>query len=658
MVFWTVGDAGITLYCERIRPPPVYTKKSVVVKQFQYTQEATMIRSVMLIQGVPLHFHNSYKPTKMTPVTHFLLATAQSFILSLFFLTVASQTLFAQGVQVIAPVKPDQMVVYLAEGDTKKLIEGADGKPALRIDVAQKGENPWSTMSLSATNSHPIKKGDRLAFSIRMRVTGDQPDVGDVSMHVESTVEQKEFQQGSRLQPTTQLRTYRRAAVCDEDFEAGELQLSIHFAAAAQTLEFHWASLEAFPEGTPDEQLNADAITWEGKEETATWRTEADARIDKLRKRNLEISVLDPKGQPVPNASVSVKQKRHQWRFGTFVSRKLLEDSPDAKRFEKEILQRYNFVTLPAYLANWGWCDEAIRTQYFRMADWAQKNELPARGHLLVYPGWTVTPEEWFTMEKPELRKKLEAHIPEATAAFAARGVTEWDVANELRFNLQFMNEIGGVKVAADWFKMARAHNPNGKLYLNETVILPNGGDTETEQKVLEDQFKLLVDEGAPIDGIGLQGHFGDNFTSPTRMLEILDRISKLDREIMITEFDMSNQDKRAQGDFVRDFYTVCFSHPNVNGIVQWGFWEGDMWKPSGHFLTKDWQETPASKVYNDLVFDKWWTQESKLTDAQGRSTVRAFQGIQTVTIRHKDYRWTKDIVLGDENQEVQVVVP
>ena len=62
--------------------------------------------------------------------------------------------------------------------------------------------------------------------------------------------------------------------------------------------------------------------------------------------------------------------------------------------------------------------------------------------------------------------------------------------------------------------------------------------------------------------------------------------------------------------------------------------------------------------MYNDLVFDKWWTQESKLTDAQGRSTVRAFQGIQTVTIRHKDYRWTKDIVLGDENQEVQIVVP
>ncbi len=592
------------------------------------------------------------------PRTHFLAATGQSFLLSLLFLAMASQTLIAQGVQAIVPVKPEQMLVYLADGDTEDSIEGVDGEPALRVDVARKGENQWSTMSLSATNSRPLKKGDRLAFSIRMRITGDRTDVGDVSFYVESAIKEKKFQGGSRLHPTTKLRTYRRAAVCDEDFQPGEARLSVHFAAMAQTLEVHWTALEVFPEDTPEEQLNIDPIIWDGKEETAKWRTAAERRIDRLRKRDLEINVIDSSGQPVSGASVSVRQKQHQWRFGTFVSGKLLENSPDGKRYKKEILKRYNFVTLPAYLANWGWRDEVIRTSYFELADWAQKNGLPARGHLLVYPGWTATPEEWFKIPKPELKEKMAAHIPEATAAFAARGVTEWDVANELRFNREFMGEIGGVKVAAEWFKMARKHNPAGKLYLNETVILPNRGDTEAEQKILEDQFKLLVDEGAPIDGIGLQGHFGDEFTSPKRLMEILDRIGKLDRDIMITEFDMSNQDKRAQGEFVRDFYTVCFSHPKVKGVVQWGFWEGEMWKPSGHLLTKDWEETPGSKAYNDLVFDKWWTQESALTDALGKSTVRAFQGIQTVTITHKNYQWTNDIVLGDENQQLQVIVP
>ena len=62
--------------------------------------------------------------------------------------------------------------------------------------------------------------------------------------------------------------------------------------------------------------------------------------------------------------------------------------------------------------------------------------------------------------------------------------------------------------------------------------------------------------------------------------------------------------------------------------------------------------------MYKDLVFDKWWTLSSTQTDTQGKSTVRAFQGIQTVTVRHKKYQWTDDIVLGDENQKVQVIVP
>ncbi len=591
------------------------------------------------------------------PRAHSLFSLRHS-LFSLLFLAVTSQSLFAQGVQVIAPVEPDQMVVYLAEGDTKKVVEGVDRKPALRIDVTNKGENQWATMSLSATNSHPIKKGDRLAFSIRMRITGDRTGEGNVGVYFESAIDEHGFQCGSRIHPTTELRTYRRAAVCEKDFDVGEAHLSIHFAAAAQTIEISWAAVEAFPEDTPEEKLNIDAITWNGKESDAAWRVEAEMRIDKLRKRNLDINVVDSKGQPVPDAVVRVEQKQHRWRFGTFVSGKLLEDSPDGHRYEQEILRRYNFVTLPAYLANWGWRDQVVRTSYFQLADWAQKNKLPARGHLLVYPGWTATPEEWFDIPKPDLKKKMAAHIPEATAAFAARGVTEWDVANELRFNRQFMKEIGGVKVAAEWFKLARKHNPEGKLYLNETVILPNRGDTEAEQNILEDQFKLLVDAGAPIDGIGLQGHFGDEFTSPKRMLEILDRIGQLDRDIMITEFDMSNSDKQAQGDFVRDFYTVCFSHPRVQGIVQWGFWEGEMWKPTGHFLTKDWRETPGSRAYDDLVFNKWWTQETARTDAQGASTVRAFQGIQTVTISHENYRWTKDIELGEQDLEVKVIIP
>lgn len=172
----------------------------------------------------------------MQPLTRFLIIASKSFFLSLLFLAVGSHALLAQGKQVVDAVKPDQMRVYLNEGDSKKVVEGVDGQPALQIRVNRQGENPWSTMHLSASNSIALKKGDILAFSIRMRVTGNQADVGDVSIYAESAVEEKKFNQGSRPYPTTELRTFRRSVVCGEDFQPGEAHLSVHFAAVWRQL--------------------------------------------------------------------------------------------------------------------------------------------------------------------------------------------------------------------------------------------------------------------------------------------------------------------------------------------------------------------------------------------------------------------------------------
>lgn len=574
-----------------------------------------------------------------------------------FFAATTASTAHAQGQEVIASVPADEVTCYLNDNGTKSIVTDIDGTPALQVDVEKKGDNPWRTMCLSPTNVRPVKKGDILAVSIRIRITGDRTDLGDVGVQVESAVKEKKFSSGPRIYPTTELQTFRRTTVCEQDFEPGELRVSIHLAAKPQTVQLSSLSVESFPEGTPADKLQIDEITWKGRSLDAEWRKAAHARIDQLRKCNLSIEVIDAEGNPVEDAVVNVNQKKHHWRFGTFVGRELLEDSESGKRYRAEVLKRNNFLTLPAYLANWGWRDEANRIAYFQLADWAQTHAIEARGHLLVYPGWTATPEEWFTIPKPELMQKMSAHIPVAIAAFRSRGVTEWDVVNELRYNQEFMEELGGVQKAAEWFQLAKKFEPTGKLYLNETGILPNGDHTETEQRILEEHFKTLVAHGASIDGIGLQGHFRDELTPPVKLLEILDRISKLTGEIMITEFDMDNDDKRAQGDYVRDFYTACFSHPNVKGIVQWGFWEGDMWKPRGHFLTRDWSETPVSKAYDQLVFEQWWTNESSDTDEAGQSVIRVFQGIQTVTVQHGQYSWTRDIELISDKL-IRVTVP
>ena len=526
------------------------------------------------------------------------------------------------------------------------------------VDVDTEGEKNWSVVHHSPNSTGPVAEGDIVVYSVTMRVTGKRTDVGDIGVYAESSVNDKSGSAGGRVQPTTTKQTIRRSVVSPGNFDAGEFRLALHLATKPQEVELFHCRVEVFPAGTPADQLGMEGITWRGRDPDAEWRDDATRRIDRLRRSNMWFRIVNAAGDPVTDARVTAKLTKHAWRFGTFVSGKLLEDSDDGRRYEREIRRRYNFVTLPAYLADWGWLDDNNRRQYFELADWAQSNNIDARGHLLVYPGWSATPPSWFDLPKDELRSRMEAHIPVAVDVFADRGVHEWDVTNELRMNKDFMNEIGGVEVAAQWFKTARELDPDAVHYLNETFVISNGGSTESEQATLIDQYRLLVDHGAQIDGIGLQGHFGSEMTPPEKALRILDKMGELTGKVLITEFDIDNEDKESQADYLRDFYTLCFSHPAVEGIVAWGFWEPEMWKPRGHLLATDWSETPASRMYMSLVHDRWKTDESVAAGTDGTAGFRGFRGEYDVTIRSGDYVRRMTTTLGDQTWLQTIVVP
>lgn len=128
--------------------------------------------------------------------------------------------------------------------------------------------------------------------------------------------------------------------------------------------------------------------------------------------------------------------------------------------------------------------------------------------------------------------------------------------------------------------------------------------------------------------------------------------------DVMVTEFDLDNSDKGSQADYLRDFYTVCFSHPSVRGVNQWGFWEADMWRPRGHLIDRNWNETVSFKAYRDLVYGAWWTDQSGETNDTGEFELRGFKGTHTVTVEHEGYIWSGEMELGDDFLKIDVVVP
>src|SRR5438046_29279 len=57
-------------------------------------------------------------------------------------------------------------------------------------------------------------------------------------------------------------------------------------------------------------------LNYKGREANAAWRKEAEARIEKVRKGEIEVVVNDASGKAISGADVAVKMKRHAFSWG------------------------------------------------------------------------------------------------------------------------------------------------------------------------------------------------------------------------------------------------------------------------------------------------------------------------------------------------------
>lgn len=356
-----------------------------------------------------------------------------------------------------------------------------------------------------------------------------------------------------------------------------------------------------------------------------TWREAAEARIERIRKAELTVKVVRADGKPAEGVPVEVRMTKHAFGWGTAAAgRFLLGDGADSEKYRRAILDNFNMAVLENDLKWPQW--ERDRDTPLAALKWFRANGIRVRGHTLVWPGWRWLPKDLKELAgDPEaLRRRVLDHIRDEVSA--TRGLLEdWDVVNEPYTNHDLIDLLGREEMAA-WFHAARGLDPAPVLYLNDFNILEAGGRDTAHQEHFYDTLRYLIDLGAPVGGIGIQGHFRE-VTPPEKMLEILDRFSEFNLPIRITEFDFETDDEKLQAEFTRDFLTLCFSHPRVDAFLMWGFWEGRHWRPKGAMLRKDWTPKPNYEVWRELVYGRWRTQAQGVTDARGGYSVRAFRG-------------------------------
>ena len=115
-------------------------------------------------------------------------------------------------------------------------------------------------------------------------------------------------------------------AAADDQFAADGVQVVLNCGYIPQVIEIGAVEGFVFPASVSVGALPFPKVTYEGREPDAAWRELAAQRIEKFRKGDLSVVVVDATGAPVKDARVEVRMKRHGFLFGTCINANLLKE--------------------------------------------------------------------------------------------------------------------------------------------------------------------------------------------------------------------------------------------------------------------------------------------------------------------------------------------
>jgi GH35 family endo-1,4-beta-xylanase len=300
----------------------------------------------------------------------------------------------------------------------------------------------------------------------------------------------------------------------------------------------------------------------------------------------------------------------------------------DRKMFLKVLGENFNYAVHENAL-KWYFCEKENGVVDYSIADriWDICKELsiPMRGHCIFWEKDDFILPWMKALDNERLRAAVARRAQDVTRHFKGR-IDEFDLNNEMIHGDFFRRRLG-YGIVNEMAFMARAGNPDAVLFVNDYGILVEGGFNAGTYLL---QIQNLLDSGVPIGGIGCQGHTGTDMQAPMSVVTVqknLDRLSRFNLPIKITECLFDAGDEQFQADEMRKIFPVYFAHPSVEAIVMWGFWEGAHWHPYSALWKKDWNPTPQGLAYRDLVFKEWWTKVSGKADRTGKFRTEAFFG-------------------------------
>ncbi|KAJ8763345.1 hypothetical protein K2173_002228 [Erythroxylum novogranatense] len=360
------------------------------------------------------------------------------------------------------------------------------------------------------------------------------------------------------------------------------------------------------------------------------WKSHQDQSTEEARKAKVRIQAVDKQGNPLPNATISIKQNRPGFPFGCAINKNILSNTAYQNWFTSNPFTVTTFENEMKWYSNEpsrGHVDYSVADA---MLKFAQQHSIEVRGHNVFWDDPRYQPSWLNSLSPSEIYKAAKSRVYSIMSRYKEQ-VIAWDIVNEnLHFNL--LESKIGPSASSIFYCLAHAIDRKSTMFMNEfNTIEDNRDPLSSPARYLQ---MLRVIKSFPCNrnlhmGIGLESHF--DVPNLPYMRASIDTLAAANLPIWLTEVDVQSSPNQAR--YLEQILREAYSHPKVSGIVIWAAWD-----PKGCYrmcLTdNNFRNLPTGDVVESLLHE-WGAMKPLLgtTDADGFFEISLFHGDYHVQI-------------------------